>query len=471
MLITTVRLGQVQPHPHNIRRDVGDVSELAESFKSSGMLQPLVVAPTPGARPKTKNAPMYTLIAGHRRLAAAKACEWQEVDVIVRDDLDTEAKQIETMAIENLQRTNLSPIEEARGYQQLLDLGYTPARIAKQTGRNAKTVKLRLGLNKLSDKASEKVHAGQITLEQAEVLASFAKNPKAYAELEKSIGTSNFAFKVQQVKEKQARDAKRSKLADDLDKAGVTRIKQPAGFPWTSTEKPLHDLRIEPADHVACPGHAAFVSDDQWSPVAVKYVCTDPVANGHVEAPGGDVDTAGIAAASRAEYAQNEAERERQAARRADLQTAEATRHEFVKQLLAKSKLPTGALVPVLRAAVRAYFDEIVEYAEPDVLLDVLGVDPSLEQDERFESLERELSYAVDVPALSRLLFGAVFALNDPGVHNFVERPRREVMAMLLAVGYELADVEQSELDRTAPPTPEPDVETVVPSDEFADAI
>jgi ParB family chromosome partitioning protein len=468
MQITTVRLDQVQPHPHNIRRDVGDVTELADSMRETGLVQPIVVAPAAQFTAARKKSPKFTLIAGHRRFAAAKVCGWAEIDAILRDDLDTEAKQIETMAIENLQRQDLTPVEEARGYQQLLDLGYTPQKIAKQTGRNVKTVKLRIGLNKLSAKASDKLHAGQITIEQAEVLASFAKNPKAYAELEKSIGTSNFAWKVNEVKAKQKKEADRKKLVEQLRDEGVTLIDRPKQYPWDLTVKPLsngvwvgYGLDVDPAEHASCPGHAAIIVDD-YRGVWIDYVCRDPKGNGHA---------ANASSAAASEPMAAPAESPDQVARRKrteDLRVAEVTRREFVKTFLATRKLSSAAQMAALRAAVTILLEEISEYAEIETRLDVLGVSAELEDDARIARVEQMVIDATDAAALIRLVFACVYGLSDPGVSLFDGRPQRAALSMLMHAGYELCDVELEELERTAPASA---VEDVVPSGEFADAI
>lgn len=160
MLQTTIDPRSISPHPRNPRRDVGDVTDLAASIAAVGLLEPLVVAPWPndlgptpdptcptcgatgkcrtpaGTAAKAWHAPRqdlyadgvrveYVVICGHRRLAAVLTAGAANVPVVVRDDLTTTAAQLEAMLVENLHRADLTPIEEARAYQALLDLDFT----------------------------------------------------------------------------------------------------------------------------------------------------------------------------------------------------------------------------------------------------------------------------------------------------------------------------------------------------------
>src|SRR6266581_4172034 len=140
MELQHLELGLIHPHKANPRHDVGDVTELAASMKAIGVLEPLIVAT--GA-----NDFGFTLIAGHRRLAAAHKAKLKTVPCHVRDDLNTSEKQLEAMLVENLQRINLTAVEEADAYQALLEFpDYTVDKISKTTGRSLKTVKQRLAI-------------------------------------------------------------------------------------------------------------------------------------------------------------------------------------------------------------------------------------------------------------------------------------------------------------------------------------
>ena len=110
--IQTVRITEIEQNRAQPRKRFDDeaLTELAESIQAHGMLQPIVVRPVGDRR--------YQIVAGERRWRAAKRIGLSEVPVIIRDLTDSEASQI--ALIENLQRENLNPIEEALGYQALM---------------------------------------------------------------------------------------------------------------------------------------------------------------------------------------------------------------------------------------------------------------------------------------------------------------------------------------------------------------
>ncbi len=134
----------IQPNPRQPRTspEMGNISQLADSIREHGILQPLVVLPkdTGGS---------YTLIAGERRLRAAEKAGLEFVPVIVREA--NEQQQLEWALVENLQRSDLNPLETANGYLQLADeFDLSHAEIAKRVGKNRATVSNTLRLLKLS---------------------------------------------------------------------------------------------------------------------------------------------------------------------------------------------------------------------------------------------------------------------------------------------------------------------------------
>lgn len=274
---------QIKPHKRNVRRDVGDVVELAASITAKGLLEPLIVAPS-----GTGKFPTFVLIAGHRRLEAAKVAKLKSVPCLVRDDLVDDAAQLEAMLVENLQRTDLSPVEEADAYQQLLTFpGYTQAKLAETTGRAIATVKARLKLAKLGDTTREKVHTGQISLSEAAALTDFADDPAASRRIESAVGTSQFPYVLQREKDSRARARKVDQLTRQLKTNGVRVIASPS---WDERRKMRQlDGADEIGQHRACPGFAAYLNADQWTPVsaiAPKYVCDQPQL--HVDDAGED---------------------------------------------------------------------------------------------------------------------------------------------------------------------------------------
>ena len=173
----------IDPHPGNPRHDVGDVTELADSIRSQGIRQNLLLVPHPDVQGR------YRVIIGHRRLAAARVAGLDTVPAVVDVTL-TEQHQLELMLVENLQRVDLTPVEEAEGYQAMLDLGVGAREISRRTGRSEKTVTGRLRLLTLPEPARAAVHQGQATLLDAAELIQFEDDPETQAELAGLLGTS-----------------------------------------------------------------------------------------------------------------------------------------------------------------------------------------------------------------------------------------------------------------------------------------
>lgn len=131
--IVNIEIERLLPHPQNPRKNLGDLSELAESIKKNGILQNLTVVKA--------DEDKYTVIIGHRRCAAAKLAGLTELPCVVAD-MD-EAKQIETMLCENVQRSELTYVEQAEGFQLLLDMGFSVPDVAEKTGFSESTVRRR----------------------------------------------------------------------------------------------------------------------------------------------------------------------------------------------------------------------------------------------------------------------------------------------------------------------------------------
>ena len=144
--------------PRTVFEDAA-LEELASSIAEKGVLQPLLV------RPKGKG---YEIVAGERRFRAAKLAGLTEVPVVVRDLDDRET--LEIALIENLQRENLNPLEEARAFQGLLALGLTQEQLAKTLGKGRSTIANGLRLLNLSKDAQKALEAGLISAGHARAI-------------------------------------------------------------------------------------------------------------------------------------------------------------------------------------------------------------------------------------------------------------------------------------------------------------
>jgi ParB family chromosome partitioning protein len=158
-----VAVEQIIPHPEQPRRHFDDAAllQLARSIREQGILQPLLVSAESGGT--------YRLIAGERRLRAAKMVQLTQVPVVVRATSSTEA--FELALIENIQREDLNPIEEAEAFRRLLnEYKYTQAELAERVGKDRTTVTNALRLLKLRAPLREQLLAGQMSAGHARAL-------------------------------------------------------------------------------------------------------------------------------------------------------------------------------------------------------------------------------------------------------------------------------------------------------------
>lgn len=144
--IVNIDVNRIYPHLDNPRKDVGDVTELAESLKKNGVMQNLTVIPkTEGT---ITDSTEFTVIIGHRRLAASNMAGIDKVPCRIVEDM-TYKEQISTMLEENMQRNDLTIYEQAHGFQMMIDLGESAETIAEKTGFSKTTIYHRLNLAKL----------------------------------------------------------------------------------------------------------------------------------------------------------------------------------------------------------------------------------------------------------------------------------------------------------------------------------
>jgi ParB/RepB/Spo0J family partition protein len=150
-------LAALQPAEDNPRDDPGDVEGLSASIRALGVLHPLTVTPNGDSS--------FTVVSGARRLAAATEAGLEEVPCLVRTLGDMERQEL--MLVENLQRSNLSPLEEARAFQKLLLLGHNQKSLAERLGKSPAHVCRRLRLLTLPPETQELVDRGDVPLDQA----------------------------------------------------------------------------------------------------------------------------------------------------------------------------------------------------------------------------------------------------------------------------------------------------------------
>ena len=263
---------RLRPHPDNPRKDLGDIQELADSIKVNGVLQNLTVVslksvseewsalekqyqehPTEelrtrmnriAARQPHDGEGLYRVIIGHRRLAAAKLAGLTEVPCVVT--MMTDKEQLQTMLMENMQRTDLTIYEQAQGFQLMLDLGSTVDEIAEKSGFSKTTVRRRVKLLDLDADKFKKSEARGATIQDYLELDKIESIELKNKVLD-AIGTANF------------RDVLKRTIEDEKH---LRRMAQ-----W-ETDLEAFALKIEKRDYV---GDASVRMDyvrnyGRWSP-------------------------------------------------------------------------------------------------------------------------------------------------------------------------------------------------------------
>lgn len=178
--IVNIPIGMLCPHQDNPRKNLGDLRELTDSIKAKGVLQNLTVVP---------NGLDYTIIIGHRRAAAAKLAGLETLPCIIAKM--SYAEQVQTMLLENMQRSDLTVYEQAQGFQMMLDLGDTVEGISEKTGFSKTTVRRRLKMTELNQDTLKQVSDRQTSLEDFDRLNEI-KNIEARNKVLAQIGTNNF---------------------------------------------------------------------------------------------------------------------------------------------------------------------------------------------------------------------------------------------------------------------------------------
>lgn len=160
---TVISISEIEPNTGQPRRDFDEsaLSDLADSIREHGVLQPILVRPLPGGG--------YQIVAGERRWRASRMAGLSELPAVIRDLSDSET--LELALIENLQREDLNPVEMAMGYQTLIDeYGLTQEQISKRVGKSRPAVANTLRLLGLPGEVLEQVKTGDITQGHARAL-------------------------------------------------------------------------------------------------------------------------------------------------------------------------------------------------------------------------------------------------------------------------------------------------------------
>lgn len=221
--IENLKVDDLHANPNNPRKQVGDVDELASSIRSQGIKQPLLVTPT--GETDIFGHKQYRVVIGHRRLAAARQSGLSTVPAIV-EEMDARRER-EIMLVENTQRSDLTPIEEADGYQGLLDLGVRVKEMAEKTGRSDRFVRRRLKIARIPQETRDmSADFSQLSLDQLDKLAEFESDPDMQRELARA---DDFDWTYQRLSQERRKTIWHDKALKALAKAGIKVESLPDG--------------------------------------------------------------------------------------------------------------------------------------------------------------------------------------------------------------------------------------------------
>ena len=204
---TRVALDAIRTSPRNPRRRLPDIAELAESIRAHGLLQPIVLRPVDG---------WYEVVAGHRRLAAARELEWAEIPAVVRDANEGEAFLL--TLVENLQRNDLSAQEESRALETLVrERGWSTRQVAEAIKRSPAYVSKRLRVFEDAVLAPLVLH-NRITVSAAEELLTVS--PDRRKVLAQRVATERWDH----ARVRAAVKSRRGTAVSDPRRSGVVRF-------------------------------------------------------------------------------------------------------------------------------------------------------------------------------------------------------------------------------------------------------
>ncbi len=272
--MATLPVADLKPHPAN-RRDIGDITDLTASIKTQGVLEPLIVYP---------NGKGHLILCGKRRWAAATKAALKDVPCVIREGL-TESEQLQIILVENLHRKDLSPLERAQSFQELIDSGLNQKDVAERVGVSQPTVSKSLGLLALPETIATKIGTPDgIPVDSVAQLTKLKDHPKALAAVEKATRGRRHDIdrEVKRVAEEIARNEKVDQLKATAKLKSLKLVKEHRGYGIVGPYVRLSGnpgghygevLDIPRADHRAEPCHAAYVPE--YDTPALIEVCTN----------------------------------------------------------------------------------------------------------------------------------------------------------------------------------------------------
>lgn len=441
----------VRPNPNNPRRDLGppdELERLADSIRAVGIKQPLLVRPVE----KVRGHQHYELIIGHRRLAAAKLAGRVTVPCIVEEH--SLEHQAEIMLIENLQRVDLAPLEEATSFQRLVDeFTWSQDRLAERIGRSQSHVSKRLSLLQLPAKVQKALDSGGMTIGDALELTKLADHPErllqafdhgkggAYGGIAGAV-----AFQIREQKD----EDRIAKLVAQAEKGKAPFVPPTVHRGNGHREVPngaialqgyygtlgLTDAQAKKHADVDC--HAVTVVRD-YQGARITPICTKPATH-RKDAP----------KLSKRELAEREKQRAIVAATKA--------RRAFFSEHVLPAKVPADRLESlILEEILSASWAEVITSAAK-----LLGLDPieTVTDYGAYKTTSRNYAQPVrdlaesGAPGRRRVMLAIVAAGAESGMkHDYYGwGPRQiEYVGLLQEHGYELTPDEEKRLEKASP--------------------
>jgi ParB/RepB/Spo0J family partition protein len=386
---------QVHPNPHNVREDVGDVTEMAESIKGSGIVEPLIVVTTAAYWAATADEADagatdfgWVIIAGHRRRAAAEKAGRATVPCIVRDRYAGPEGRL-VMLIENLHREDLKEMEEARGFLELSrpPFNLSQRAIAAGVGCSQSKVAKRISLLSLPEDIQADVAAKRMEISEAVELARFADDPEVFNAVRNRGAYTSVDAAAKTVAQDRAREQLIAAKRAELEAAGGARfVDWPAhGYwkTWTSISdrdkemslQALRNVGVKTTGHTELDCHAVSLGLRAGDQVEVIEVCTD--AQSHLRK-------------MRENKSKAEQAKERKAAK--ERETAEAAAAD-------RRRIATAAVKGRLAAAT----DNLAGDLALTILLDLLEEDLALACELLGSPLPEDAAYGAEAKLLAEL--------------------------------------------------------------------
>ena len=237
--LRAMRIDALMHHPDNPRKCIGDIEELTDSIRKNGVMQNLTVVPAEDELGK------FWVLIGNRRFEAAKKAGLDELPCRVAEGL-SKIEQIGIMLEENMQRADLTIVEQAQGFQLMLDMGETVAGIAQRTGFSESTIRRRVKLNELDgDALSKAMTSFQLTISDVAELEKVEDVEKRNSLLKSAYSGDDLRGKIGAAVREQERKKGIERISGRLREMGLEEISVKAEYLWSSAWDRIGNIRFD----------------------------------------------------------------------------------------------------------------------------------------------------------------------------------------------------------------------------------